>query len=116
VFRACAHLALAALLAAASAHGQEPKLQDPTRPFEPVRSADGGKVIAEEFVLTAVLIATSRRIAVINGRVYQLGDRVNGELITRIDPGSVRIRRGDEDVLVKLREMRATNNDGEQGQ
>jgi len=116
VFNARTGILLAVLLTAGPALSQEPKVQDPTRPYEAIRTVEGGNVIAEEFVLTAVLVSERRRIAVINGGIYQEGDLVNGELISRIDPGSILIRRGNEDIRVMLRQMRATNNDGELGQ
>ena len=120
MFRAGPALVLIALAADALAQAEAPRVQDPTRPYLPQPAAGGGSVAAEAaddgIVLTAILISRSRRLAVINGRVHREGERVNGDLITRIEQGAVRIARGGENVLVRLREERAADNDGDQGQ
>jgi len=107
-------IVLLALAATARIGAQEPPLQDPMRP--PVvpgaqGAATGG---GEALALTAVLVSASRRIAVINGGIYRVGDRVNGEEIVAIEPGAVLIRRDGANVPVRIRKSGAvtTTNDG----
>ena len=107
------------LAAAATALAQEPRLQDPTRPYRPVAAAAGGGPAEQGFALTGVLVSETRRIAVINGRFYREGDRINGEEILRIEPGSIRIRRNGEVVTVSVKESRSVarrSNDGDRDQ
>ena len=113
-----ARASLALLLLAATAAAQQPRVDDPMRPYVTMPTTSGTTVAVEQFELTAVLVSPARRIAVINGRFYREGDRINGDEITRIEPGSIRIRRGNEVVLVNLREEKAmtATEDGERGQ
>ena len=103
------------VLGAGAARAQELPLGDPMRPYR-VESTPGTERSApDRLELSAVLISTTRRIAVINGNFYREGDQVAGARITRIEPGSVRLRRGGEDVVVPLiREgARASNHQGD---
>lgn len=76
------------LIAAIPAHG------DPTRPPTPAeiqawqagRTADDPKA---EWQLQSVLIADTRRVAVINGQRYRTGDRVGPARVVAIEPGQV---------------------------
>jgi len=107
-----------ALTGASAAQVQEPPLQDPMRPHVVVRSTASAARADDGLRLTAVLVSESRRIAVINGQFYRVGDRVNGDEIVAIEPGSIRIQRGSEQMLVTLQDERvsASDNDGEQDQ
>lgn len=96
-------LAVFLTLAAASAGlAQEPLLGDPMRPYR-VESAAGAQTAGPRpLQLSAILVSEKRRIALINGRFYREGDAVGGAQITRIESGSVRLRRGGEDLVVRL--------------
>ena len=110
-------LIVALVLAGASvSQAQEPPLQDPMRPHVVVRSASAGPRVEDGLKLTAVLVSERRRIAVINGQFYRVGDRVNGDEIIRIEPGSIQIKRGSEQILVTLSDARptASEDDGDQ--
>jgi hypothetical protein len=96
-----------------SGQSQELPVQDPTRPAVVTPAEGGAPQSVTSLRLTGVLISETRRIAVINGEFYRVGDRVNGEEITRIDPGSIRIMRGGEPVLVTVRNASAVENDGD---
>lgn len=98
---------------AVSMQAQELRVQDPTRPTVIARSADGEPAADTGLRLTGVLVSETRRIAVINGRFYRVGDRVNGEEITRIDPGSIRIMRGGEQVQVTVKNATTVDNDAD---
>ena len=107
-----------ALAGASVTQAQEPPLQDPMRPHVVVRSAGAGPRADDGLRLTGVLVSESRRIAVINGQFYRVGDFVNGDEILRIEPGSIQIRRGSEQLLVTLKDERAIapDTDGDQDQ
>lgn len=98
---------------ALSGQSQELRVQDPTRPTAISRTEGGTPQAATSLRLTGVLVSESRRIAVINGRFYRVGDRVNGEEITRIDPGSIRIMRGGKQVLVTVKNSNTADSDGD---
>lgn len=82
--------------------GADPPLGDPMRPYSPASPASGDQRAVRPFTLTGVLVAATRRIAVINGALYREGDTINGASIVRIDPDSVQLRRGSENVLLQL--------------
>ena len=95
-------LALCAWLAAASAVA-EPPVRDPTQPYRPVAGEPGTSAEpAPRFRLTAVLIAPSRRVAVVNGKPYQQGQRVDGAEIVSIEAHSVQLRDGNADLVLHL--------------
>ena len=100
-------------------NAEEPRVEDPTRPFVPAGTASGPASDAPAGLkLTAVRVSPTRRIAVIDGRFYTEGERVNGELITAIEPGAIRVRRGDTDVLIRIHRdgVVTTRTDGVPGQ
>lgn len=80
----------------------DPPLDDPMRPYIPAAPTAGGQRVARPFTLTGVLIAATRRIAVINGSLYREGDTIDGARVVRIEPSSVQLRRGSEDLLLQL--------------
>jgi hypothetical protein len=89
------------LLLAASAAADETPLKDPMRPFGGSAGAAAESTApAPRFALTALVIAPSRRVAVVNGRSYFVGQAVDGATIVAIEPGIVRLQeRGTELVL-----------------
>ena len=79
---------------------QDRPLEDPMRPYVP---APGTRTEIEDAPrVSAILISESRRVAVIDGRSYRVGDRFNGARITRIDAKSVHLRRDDRDFVMEL--------------
>jgi hypothetical protein len=101
VFRAA--IVVMAPLMALAASGAELPLRDPMQPFRAVEGADDpGAGPAPRFRLTAVLIAPTRRVAIVNGKPYQQGAHVDGAKITRIDSHSIQIRNGGEELVVYL--------------
>lgn len=97
-------IVLAGLLlgATAGSFAQEQPLGDPMRPYRADNGAGTEKASPRRLRLSGVLVSTTRRIAVINGSLYREGDEVQGARITRIEPESVRLRRGDEELVVPL--------------
>jgi len=80
----------------------EPPVDDPMRPYRPGAAAQSTDPASRAVVLTAVLIAANRRVAVINGRLYREGEDVAGARITRIDSHSVQLTRSGETRVVAL--------------
>ena len=104
----CRTAVLAAVLAlAVGASGvlgaEEKPVRDPMRPFGAV-SVNGAAPTANgpRFAVTGVLIAPTRRVAVINGKPLQLGDVVDGAEIVAIEPGIVRLRENGAELVLSL--------------
>jgi hypothetical protein len=117
VFRAplSALLALTATVAA----GAEPPLRDPMQPYRAVAgSEDPTGAPAPRFRLTAVLISSERRVAIVNGKPYRPGALVDGAEIVEIEPRSIRLRDGDAELIVHLGSPRnsASASEGDSGQ
>jgi hypothetical protein len=88
----------------AAAHAAEPALHDPTQPYSAVAN-DGVVSVgapAPRFRLTGVLISPTRRIAMVNGKPYQEGQRVAGAQLTHIDARFVQLRDGTHDIVIQL--------------
>jgi hypothetical protein len=96
--------ALLALLAAGGAAAEELPVRDPMRPFS-VGPASGGatpSATGPRFALTGVVLAPERRVAVVNGKPYLLGDKVAGAKIVAIEPNAVRLDDGGREVVIHL--------------
>jgi hypothetical protein len=93
-----AALALAGLVLAGSARASE--LPDPTRPEIAVPASSERAAAASRFELRAVLIGRGRRVAVINGKPVEVGDRIDGAEVLAIGTGGVRLRtpEGERDL------------------
>jgi len=108
-------LLLALLVLAATAYAAEPEtedtpaaknvpaLKDPTEPYRPAADGGSGRAgPAPRFRLTAVLIAPTRRVAIVNGKPMQEGQRVAGAELVKIDGHSVQMREGGRDFVLQL--------------
>lgn len=101
-------IVLLTLLAGASTVAQEPPLHDPMQPFEYLPTPGAvERAGPQPLELTAVLVSSQRRVAVINGAIHREGDWIAGAQITRIEPQVVHLRRGSEDFVVRLKTRRA---------
>ena len=92
------------LLVAAVARAEEiPPVRDPMRPFGSVAAA-GAAVAAStpRFALTAVLIAPTRRVAILNGKPRVHGDVVDGAEIVAIERDAVRLREQGAELVIHL--------------
>jgi MSHA biogenesis protein MshK len=68
--------------------------RDPMRPPQPVARAAAPRS-EPPAILSAVMGAADRRIAILNGRVVRPGDRVDGMTVERVDAGGlVYVRNG----------------------
>jgi hypothetical protein len=93
------------LVLAGVALADEPAVRDPMRPFGGVAVAAGGATAVAgrpRFALTGVLIAPSRRVALLNGKPYATGAVVDGAEIVAIEPGVVRLREHGSELVITL--------------
>lgn len=98
-------LGFALLLSGAVAVAEELPVRDPMRPFAAAQTAGGGPSSGAQgprFVLTAVVLAAERRVAVLNGAPRLLGDTVAGAKIVAIEPNAVRLQEGGNELVIPL--------------
>ena len=109
MFKAAAIALVCAAAAGAAAFSAELPLHDPMRPFQAAaRDGGPGALPVPRFRLTAVLVSPSRRVAIINGKPYQQGQKVNGAEVTHIDAQSVGLRDGGDEWVVHLGKTHAS--------
>ncbi|MHB1240405.1 MAG: hypothetical protein ACYC18_07870 [Gammaproteobacteria bacterium] len=98
--RGCS-LLLVVIVAGLGVHA-DAGLKDPTRPpdfrYSAVRSASG----PPPWNLTSTLISPTRRVAVINNRAVEIGDRVDSAQVVAIEAGSVQLRGGEGEFTVRM--------------
>ena len=100
IFALLATLAAALWVPAASA---DAPLRDPMQPYRGSGGAGGpGLAPAPRFSLTSVLISAERRVAVVNGKPYRQGARIDGAELVAIDKQSITLRDGNADLIVHL--------------
>lgn len=75
---------------------------DPTRPPNALPNTDAGAAAPEGPRLESVLIAPDRRIAVISGQQYRMGDKYGEGRIVRINESEVAIRSGEAVEVLQL--------------
>lgn len=78
-------------------------LFDPTQPstYVPPKKQAAVKKKAS-LRLESVLISSKRKIATINGKLYQLGDRVGRYQLKEIQAGAVVLKKGQQRRVLKL--------------
>ncbi len=90
-FKSCylKYLLAGFLLGSTSVHATL-KLPDPTKPGSFTPPLTGAAEMQEkQFKLQSVLISSQRRVAVINDRSVQVGDRINGATVQQIEKNRV---------------------------
>lgn len=100
-------IAAVLLLALGATHAAEPPLRDPMQPFRPTVGGAAQAVAKPRYALTAVLISTVRKVAVVNGRPVREGGRVDGAEIVRIEPTAVHLRDAGRALVIPLGSNRA---------
>lgn len=98
-------IGFALLIAVAVASAEELPVRDPMRPFTTVQAVGGDAnpaAAGPRFVLTAVLLAAERRVAVVNGEPRLLGDTVAGAKIVAIEANAVRLQEGGNELVIPL--------------
>jgi hypothetical protein len=87
-------VATVALLSGVNAAGSEEygRLSDPTRPQVGVYVSQPVDNVASGPTLQATRISPASRRAMIDGRFYGIGDRINGTVVTDIQPYEVTLK------------------------
>jgi hypothetical protein len=108
VFKAVVVVA-AAMLGALRANADEPPLRDPMRPpgADVAPGAAAAAAAGPRFALTAVLVAPTRRVAIVNGKPYFEGETIDGAEIVAIELDSVRVREDGAERVITLRRPEA---------
>ena len=103
MFKQAIAVLLVTTLCSAALAADPSVVHDPMRPFDFVSAGASAAVPgAPRYDLTAIVISPTRRIAVLNGKSRAEGDRVDGAEIVRIDPHSVALRKGSEELVIHL--------------
>ncbi|MDX1609665.1 MAG: hypothetical protein R3225_06035 [Halofilum sp. (in: g-proteobacteria)] len=84
-------LVMASFLPTAWALAESEQRRDPLRPPGEVKAEPVARFNASAWKLTSTLVADGRRVAIINDRAVQAGDRVGGARVLAIDSGRVRL-------------------------
>lgn len=114
MFRHSATLLIAATWLIGAASASDSPLRDPTEPYRPAPGA-ARAAPQQRYVLTAVLVSASRRVAVVNGRPCMVGDTIDGAEIVRIDAKQVHVRRGGRDIVLRLQRPVAAEREQNEG-
>jgi len=81
-----------AAVALAGSGDEERTLRDPLQP--PTRNAERTELDTSRWTLSSTLVAAGRRVAIINGRSVQPGDRVDGASVVAVTRKGARLRAG----------------------
>lgn len=95
----------AALVANANAE----ELVDPTRPSHVAAASDSNTTRAPAWHVESIIVSPGRRLAVVNGRVVGVGDRIGGAKVTEILPYEVRLEYQGEIRRISLVATRVKN-------
>jgi len=101
VFKYIALLIISCSFAAFSVQAQ---LDDPTRPPGFRLALPGGKTSATTnyFSVSSIRLSATQRIAIINDRTVETGDRVNGAKVVAIYPSAVKLKKQGKIFTVRL--------------
>jgi hypothetical protein len=101
----------------AVAAADELPVRDPMRPFgRDAGTAGAAAAPAPRFTLTGVVIAPSRRIAIVNGRPYALGDSIDGAELVAVEPRAIRLKDGGVELVIPLRTAAKSRQPNTQGE
>ncbi len=82
---------------------EEPSLEDPTKPSDFVGAASrGGAIDSDAMRLEAIIISGTHKVAVINQKIVEVGDRVGTKKIIAIEDYKVVLREGKNKDSVLL--------------
>ena len=85
--------------------GDRPQVTDPTQPPNRSHAPAAKTPTTEPLVLHSTHVAASNRSAVINRMVVTVGSRIDGAVVTAIEPAQVTIRRGSVLVFLRLQSL-----------
>ncbi|HLD13254.1 MAG TPA: hypothetical protein VJB18_00895 [Burkholderiales bacterium] len=100
-----ARITAVALLLVSGAHASEElsKLPDPTRPYRPgAETPAGAREATTGSELQSTMISPTFRRAIISGRTYKVGDRIDGAVIADIQPYEVTLKRSGRETRLRL--------------
>ncbi len=101
--RHAARLAFAASLLAANISPGEDSLRDPTQPPDFAQTTPALEPSKDlPFLLSAILVAEGRRVAVINGTPLRRGDRVDNAEVESILQDRVILRTQETELVLEL--------------
>lgn len=87
-------------------------LRDPTRPGGAPAPRAAAEPAAPQWRLSSIVIADTRRVAIINDEVVAIGERVNGATVMDIQPYAVTLRRNGRDFTLSLLDARVKTHAG----
>lgn len=93
---------IAAVVLAAPAARAGGLLADPTRPPDHSAPAKRTQVSASQWRLHSTLVASGRRLAIVNGRLVGAGDRVDEARVVAIDAGRVTLVASGRRIVLRL--------------
>lgn len=80
-------------------------LRDPTRPPTSISKRTApGEQRPLKWNLTATIVGPERRVAVINDRAVQIGQKIDGALLVTVEAGSALLVQGKKEMQLKLHE------------
>lgn len=81
----------------------QPPLADPTRPAAVASGGAGPKIVQPlKWRLTSTLIASKRRVAIINDQAVQVGQAIDGAVLIAVESDSALLRRGGKKIQLDL--------------
>ena len=94
----------AALFCSFSAGAERPPVTDPTAPPHSVATpaARSNAGTSAPLLLHSTRISDTKRSAVISNRAVVIGSRIDGAVVTAIEPGQVTLARGSESIVLRL--------------
>lgn len=89
---------------------EELSLEDPTRPsnFVDAKKSDGDKANAQynDFLLQAVIVSDTHRVAIINEKILEVGGLINSKQVVSIDEEKVILsQKNKKDLVLKLSDI-----------
>ena len=98
----CIHAAALVSVSVSQAAEDLKQLSDPTRPHQPGTVVVGGQEAVAGPELQSTMISLTFRRAVISGRTYKQGDKIDGAVITSIQPYEVTLKQGGRETRLRL--------------
>ena len=89
-------------MAASAVVAREPAVTDPTQPPALVSAPVAAAASAAGMRLYSTRVSDEGWVALINDRIVSVGSRINGAEVVSIEPGIVRLRRGDDTLTLQL--------------
>ena len=85
-------------------------LKDPTRPYHAAGASKRGTSVTNKYLVTAIFVSQQRRVAVVNGQLVTVGDRVGKARVSKILTDSVRLRIAGNTRTIRMAATRVRAN------